>query len=698
MINAMHPVLAVFLTGFLVVAAYSSSNQLARVQSQLAATGDTSTQINANNKLQANYKTDAANKKCPAASGTNVYRSDKPRNSNFTEAGKIYTNLYGKPCESDYVKAFCSAENKCNGAISGSKCFDGLMWRDCKIGDPHVEAVKVADLNNSGTNLSGQQDRPIQQPQSGANQFNTAQTSQPVQNQTGVGDAYKTQTTPGNQNPTANPSTAVSNTGQLNNIANTPTQTQQSGATQFNQAGTGQVTQQAQGNLTPTVQPTTNNPTRVATNQTNPNPSAQNTFRTGANTAGNTGSSASTRGSSGSTGATGNTGSTGSTGSKSNSFSSGVRNAFTGGLNGYSIVSGITNFVSGLISGSSSGNSGSSQRVQTNQNVQPTRAVTNSQSQTNVASNQTNNSAQQTNMSGNIQYDYRTPQVNADNGYNPLGSLSSFDVGEIANIATTPDYQNDTEDISDASPDSPTAVAPSIDTRALFQRIESGEGRATIVIEGVQQTYASTTALEVKQEFVSRISRLAAQEVTGSQNSFASSQPVQQSRTFIDVFHAVSIPTILDTIAKGSVDFILSFIRDSAPENNVVYTERDDLPVAPITSGDAPMLPGGNADTRTGASAQVAQNAPEGNIARQAQPVAYGDRLRETPVAVFADTSPTHRDSTYVPTHRPLATFEVLPIPERSAHVIAENPVQKTDGPVKKTLRVLFPWFFGEMR
>lgn len=89
---------------------------------------------------------DIANKKCPKPqNGTEVYRSDKPRNQTFSENDKIYFNLYGKPCEGPLIKAFCSKENYCDGKMENTTCLIEDKWAPCA----QQPEIQVACLNEA---------------------------------------------------------------------------------------------------------------------------------------------------------------------------------------------------------------------------------------------------------------------------------------------------------------------------------------------------------------------------------------------------------------------------------------------------------------------------------------------------------------------------------------------------------------------
>lgn len=77
----------------------------------------------------------AADAQCPKGgeSGGVIsgYYPDEPRNSDFTDQGKKYHNLYGQPCSGPVVKAFCKAADFCDANISGSQCNDNGTWGAC---------------------------------------------------------------------------------------------------------------------------------------------------------------------------------------------------------------------------------------------------------------------------------------------------------------------------------------------------------------------------------------------------------------------------------------------------------------------------------------------------------------------------------------------------------------------------------------
>lgn len=724
----MHPILAVLLTGLLVTAAYSTGKDISTSHKYTAAA--------ANTKVD-----DTANSQCPKPEPHQVYDAELPvkPGQNVVKVNGKFTyieNLYGKKCSGPLIKnGMCTGHHFCDGT-KGQCQLDlfGKNQGECKLTE-QGEKIKVVS-NNTGVTNDGEspyagifrqaQQQQAPPPEVSQGTVNT-QDTQAIKNV--YGDASSQNGSqlvkqPPQQAPVVAPArneTFASQFAQNNN----PQGATQAMAQQPLNANINPNTVKA---APPVNQPVTNTPTKLATAPASNPPSAQNTFNnpttklataqtpttnTAAGQTGNTsigGNKVAAGSGTGNTGTGANAGSSGSARGTSGStpgsntpapnakpnLSTSIRNAFQGGLNATSIVNGVVNLVSNVISGG--GRSSSQTIVQAVDNAN-TRTTNTRASERVTGQAQSNGNA---NAALNAQEPFANSASNQVSSFilpeNAPAVLSAdreiVDIFSIANQS----FEFPEEFATDGLASSDTSAPSSVSVESILPADNTSTDPTP---NGPAQNRGTTTSMiarELQQQYT-----LTAIDGSGNplvaQNSFAPLPQPERSRSVVEVFHAISIPNILETISQGSVDFILRILKRDSPKNTVVYTEWEKDPVVPVQRGAAPVLPDGTYPAQTIVGGSVAQNTsgPRGDA--NAPVVSYEERLRETPAAVFTDSSPAHRAAEHVPmVNRAFVFDSLLPVPEVSIDIEQKVVAPTEPGPVGKFVRILFPWFFGEMR
>lgn len=526
---------------------------------------------------------DIASKQCIKPPTTQyVYRSDKPWNKAFSENGKTYFNLYGKPCEGPLVRGSCSREHYCDATLPGSSCFIGDKWVSCRKPEQNVQ---VASLN-TGTASDGSPSTAIAKADTQAPPQATGLKS-PASATAGanIDNAF---TNPTNANPApVIQSSQTSATQGLNDLTNTvaPTGNQpvSSGPTSITQqlerpafASNPALTQQQ------TVSPITAGPSAAVQPSVNPAASLP-TTRFGSITP-----VSSFR----------DTSVTNPVAVQRPSFMQNIRSQFSSGSNsgGGNIAKlfAVDTLLNGLASFLRVDNSANTSRPTIVQNVINVIVP----AQTNV-------------VAATTQPNIARPQQTA-----PPVSITNRDL-PVLRVAQT--YR-----VSDSTS---INIGTAVDVIVLQKNSQSLD----TALERFLSSYNSETPLEhiapatdtVQIEPAIRIKTLSAESSSTSQRIYkmldqhvvafatttrgdftpASSTP--RSVSVIQASHIISLPELLDVISQRSTVLLDRFLAKDAPESSIVATYFDEPSVAYVPSEAIAQLPNDTGDVSRNPTAAV---------------------------------------------------------------------------------------------
>lgn len=536
-----------------------------------------------------------------------------------------FFNLHGKPCSGPQIKGgICTRENFCDG--SQAQCEQDIMKRTgkCEI-KGEAKKIQLASTETKGL-LSGSAQTRGQTPEQ------TPEIRGRAPGDTVTANAYKpdtpTQTTPTQTN-RANVSGSNA-TQKLDEIARpiAPSQTTPL-STQAAQRGQVQVPGPAQTGQVAQISPTS--PTAPGGAAFKPSGASglppgstppQNTFPTAPYT--NPYAAKPSTDSSGSR----NTGRTGA--------SNLMRN-----FNASTIFSGITNFVSNVFTGTRSGQSAGQtivQHIEQPSVAQPVMVQT----------------PQQRPIGINQPVVPELPRAKTNSAILvPENTRLVFRVSRTA----TETASIETPQLAPPPPGTTEIQTHTLETLSAEAR-EQGLPSPFVFGE-----IASTTSVEdATQLLVKRISDLAP---APQQTTFAPASTTRRASSLVDLFHAISIPELLDAISQGSLDLIKRVAAKGTPGDAQIISGRVqgriDLPQQTMQTSF------GVRASNAAPSAQDASSPVPSAVKRAGtESTGYQERVEQNPTVVFSDTSVIHRtESTYIPLVRPTFVFgDVVPVPE----------------------------------
>lgn len=674
---------------------YASTTENAFTAAAVSAGGDTSGPA---------VSPDIANKQCekPGKSDQYVFRKDKPPNAPFTENGKMYINLYKKPCTGPLVKAFCAevdGEGKCDGKIAGSQCYDEGKWTACNT----PKNVRVADAGGKiGGNVLSDADKlnPASKPGTETalpkenktpgstvtnDAYTTPKTDVPKTGSTNADTSASAVSTPrpsvtdrisevGNVAPAAPTPSQSANTvntplpsGPALNPGTTQTLTPASGAAQAPASGTPAPLASASNrpasaqNTFPTSQSTTpTTPTSGANPTTPTNPTSPTTPTTQPQPTSPTNPTAQQP----------NTPSQPSHANPSNdSPSTRPSTATSRGQSVQNFFGGIASFFSGIVSGGSSQTTVVQNRVQyvPRPVVRPTTIVVQQSQPTNSPMPQpTQAEAPVRDPETTTRLQVRVPETPR------VYIATTLDDGETIQI----EVSRPTTTLGRAPLELPRLIdtSPREFTSSAAERTEhtTPTETPTLFIQGMGSSTES-----IRRAFVEKVAPSSASIKMADGFRAASTTP--RASALVQVFHAISISDLLDAITQGSLDVIKRVLGRGEPETPLKVVQYDERPIAP-TRGERPAaLPPGDETSPTeegGIAARAPSTVSNESVPRNAAVQrGFTERLRENPVSIFQGTAIVYQVHGHVPLMQaPRAFPDIVPVPQVSLWSAEERP------------------------
>lgn len=597
---------------------------------------------------------DIANKQCPKPPAPQyVYKSDKPWNKTFTENGKTYFNLYGKPCEGPLIKTFCTRENFCDGSLKEAKCLIEGKWSACT----KPKDVQVASLNN------GTASDASRLPEIGSGTTAPKPTTNPTPSPAGqnVNDAFANRPT--------TPTTPTTPTGATAPAATTPA------STRLSEIGSGSASAPqttGSGSAQPSGSAFTSNPSLTQQRPLTPT--------SGAGTAGTP-----TRNPQPTTPPR-----TFGTPLKPASFpySAPSRAESTRtSTNSFSLLDTFVNTISNFLSGSGSSNNSRTVVVQNVINVVPTQQNTTSQqpiivpqqvAQQSLQGNQ-NNSRGQNEVVTPITIPYQRLTARALD----IGSASTINMTQIS--LRSQESAGSVLDVVLARDDSAT------DARAPMQQASSSVRAEPNVARDMQ---TGSTSIQIPA--TSTADSISIATTANKKDEFVGASSTRREISIVQFFHIISLPGLLDAISTRSTAILDRFLRRGAPESNVISTYIEEgIPYSP--SKDTTPFP-----TNTSSPSETTTDESRGNVARapsgedraidQASVAAeFTQTLRKGSAWVLYVASDDPLDRQFVEDIPPSEAFKtIVPIPQvqrESGVRIDLSPITETVGKAVRAVR-----------